>query len=134
MIEVLVPGWQRVHLVDADQVEMGGVLGSAYNQGLARLSRDPFSVPFLLADVNFGMKRWFTNYSGDISGRFIEIASLMSPPGRMTPETLPAVLENISRYQKADGHFGREEPEFTWEKTNRADEIRELAGLRRLAS
>jgi hypothetical protein len=26
----------------------------------------------------------------------------------MTPETLPAVLENIGRYQKADGHFGRE--------------------------
>jgi S-adenosylmethionine synthetase len=39
-------------------------------------------------------------------------------------------------YQKtaANGHFGREEPEFTWEKTNKVDEIRELAGLRRLAS
>ena len=39
-------------------------------------------------------------------------------------------------YQKtaANGHFGREEPEFTWEKTNKVDEIRELAGLKRLAS
>ena len=26
-------------------------------------------------------------------------------------------------------HFGRDEPEFTWEKTNKADEIRALAGL-----
>ncbi len=39
-------------------------------------------------------------------------------------------------YQKtaANGHFGREEPEFTWEKTDRADEIRELAGFKRMAS
>ena len=27
------------------------------------------------------------------------------------------------------GHFGRDEPEFTWEKVNKADEIRTLAGL-----
>jgi len=39
-------------------------------------------------------------------------------------------------YQKtaAHGHFGREEPEFTWEKTDKADELREIAGLRRMAS
>jgi S-adenosylmethionine synthetase len=30
----------------------------------------------------------------------------------------------------AFGHFGRREPEFTWELTNRADEIRSAAGLR----
>jgi S-adenosylmethionine synthetase len=34
-------------------------------------------------------------------------------------------------YQKtaAYGHFGREEPEFTWEKTDRAGLLREAAGL-----
>ncbi|HTU28423.1 MAG TPA: methionine adenosyltransferase [Solirubrobacteraceae bacterium] len=34
-------------------------------------------------------------------------------------------------YQKtaAYGHFGREEPEFTWERTDRADELRAAAGL-----
>ncbi len=38
-------------------------------------------------------------------------------------------------YQKtaANGHFGREDPDFTWEKTHRADEIRDLAGLRKVA-
>jgi S-adenosylmethionine synthetase len=35
-------------------------------------------------------------------------------------------------YQRtaAYGHFGREEPEFTWERTDKADELREAAGLR----
>ena len=34
-------------------------------------------------------------------------------------------------YQKtaAYGHFGRENPEFTWEATNKADELRSQAGL-----
>jgi S-adenosylmethionine synthetase len=35
----------------------------------------------------------------------------------------------IYRKTAAYGHFGRSEPEFTWEKTNKADEIRALAGL-----
>ncbi len=35
----------------------------------------------------------------------------------------------IYRKTAAYGHFGRDEPEFTWEKTNKADEIRALAGL-----
>ena len=29
----------------------------------------------------------------------------------------------------AYGHFGREEPEFTWEKTDKAEELRDAAGL-----
>jgi len=34
-------------------------------------------------------------------------------------------------YQKtaAYGHFGREDPDFTWEQTNKADVLREAAGL-----
>jgi len=34
-------------------------------------------------------------------------------------------------YQKTAsyGHFGRDDPEFTWEKTDRIDELREAAGL-----
>jgi S-adenosylmethionine synthetase len=35
----------------------------------------------------------------------------------------------IYRKTAAYGHFGRNEPEFTWEHTNKADEIRSLAGL-----
>ena len=34
-------------------------------------------------------------------------------------------------YQKtaAYGHFGREDADFTWERTDRADALREAAGL-----
>ena len=34
----------------------------------------------------------------------------------------------IYRLTAAGGHFGRSEPEFTWEQTNRADELSEAAG------
>ena len=39
------------------------------------------------------------------------------------------LLRPIYRLTSAYGHFGRSEDEFTWEKTNKADVIREKAGL-----
>ncbi len=52
------------------------------------------------------MERIFTNYSGDISGRFLELAALTSPRGRHTPPTLDRVIAAVPGCQKADGHFG----------------------------
>ena len=39
------------------------------------------------------------------------------------------LLRPIYRKTAAYGHFGREMPDFTWEKTDRADELRQAAGL-----
>jgi S-adenosylmethionine synthetase len=39
------------------------------------------------------------------------------------------LLRPIYRLTSAYGHFGRNEDEFSWEKTNKADIIREKAGL-----
>jgi len=39
------------------------------------------------------------------------------------------LLRPIFRKTAAYGHFGRNEPEFNWERTNQADKMRELAGL-----
>jgi S-adenosylmethionine synthetase len=39
------------------------------------------------------------------------------------------LLRPIYRKTAAYGHFGRELPEFTWEKTDRAEEIRKYLGL-----
>jgi len=39
------------------------------------------------------------------------------------------LLRPIYRKTSAYGHFGRTEPEFNWEHTNKADEIRQKAGL-----
>jgi len=40
------------------------------------------------------------------------------------------LLRPIYRKTATYGHFGREEPEFTWERTDRAAVLREAAGLR----
>jgi S-adenosylmethionine synthetase len=39
------------------------------------------------------------------------------------------LLRPIYRKTAAYGHFGRNEPEFTWETTNQAEKMREMAGL-----
>ena len=39
------------------------------------------------------------------------------------------LLRPIYAQTAAYGHFGREEPEFTWERTDRADTLRSAAGL-----
>jgi S-adenosylmethionine synthetase len=39
------------------------------------------------------------------------------------------LLRPIYAKTSAHGHFGREDPDFSWEKTNRAAELRDLAGL-----
>lgn len=38
------------------------------------------------------------------------------------------LLRPIYKKTAAYGHFGRNDPDFTWEKTNQADRLRELAG------
>jgi len=50
----------------------------------------------------------------------------MRPSGII--ETLD-LLRPIYRKTAAYGHFGREEPEFTWEKTDRDDSLRKRAGI-----
>ncbi len=40
------------------------------------------------------------------------------------------LIRPIYRKTAAYGHFGREEPEFTWERTDRAEALREAAGLK----
>jgi S-adenosylmethionine synthetase len=50
----------------------------------------------------------------------------------LTPRGIIDTLDLLRPiYQKtaAYGHFGRELPEFTWEKTDKAEEIRKYLGL-----
>ena len=39
------------------------------------------------------------------------------------------LLRPIYEKTAAYGHFGREEPEFTWERTDKAQALRAAAGL-----
>ena len=96
--------WPILHLSAPREVELSGAPGQALERGLARLGQDPYSTEWLLADVSFKVNRIFTNYSGDVSGRFLELASLTH--GRHPLPTLVPVSTTIARYQKPDGHFG----------------------------
>ena len=48
-------------------------------------------------------------------------------PGRIIEEL--RLLRPIYKATATYGHFGREEPEFTWERTDKAEILREAAGL-----
>jgi S-adenosylmethionine synthetase len=61
-----------------------------------------------------------------------KIAGLVRDHFDLRPAAIIEYLElrrPIFKKTAAYGHFGREEPEFTWEKTHRADELRRAAGL-----
>ena len=92
----------------SNDIQWRGAFGRAYQKAIHRLSEDPINnVDFILADVNFNQERRFTNYSGDISGRFIEVASLSSTKDNPQPSALMPVIEKIVSYQNEDGHYGR---------------------------
>jgi S-adenosylmethionine synthetase len=40
------------------------------------------------------------------------------------------LLRPIYKKTACYGHFGRSEPEFTWEQTNRVDELKKAAGVK----
>ena len=65
-----------------------------------------YTQDFLLADVIPRDIRRFTNFSGDLSGRYI--GALASAAGRdpSLAERLAPFVEQLLRHQKPDGHFG----------------------------
>jgi S-adenosylmethionine synthetase len=61
-----------------------------------------------------------------------EIAALVHDHFDLRPKGIIQMLDLLRPiYAKtaAYGHFGREEPEFTWEKTDKAAALRAAAGL-----
>lgn len=61
-----------------------------------------------------------------------EIEELVRKNFNMKPSGIISQLDlkrPIYRKTAAYGHFGRNEPEFTWEKTDKADVLKKAAGL-----
>jgi S-adenosylmethionine synthetase len=61
-----------------------------------------------------------------------KITGIVRESFKLTPRGIIEYLDlrrPIYRKTAAYGHFGRNEPEFTWERTHRADELRKAAGL-----
>jgi S-adenosylmethionine synthetase len=62
----------------------------------------------------------------------MEIARLIEEHFDLRPAAFRRYLDlhrPIFQKTAAYGHFGREDHDFTWERTDRADDLREAAGL-----
>ena len=94
--------------LDGVETKLGGRIGRMQALSQERLWGSEFDEKFLIADLDFNQERWFTNYSGDISGRFLECMALSGKEKANTHRALSYLLENIPRNQREDGHFGIE--------------------------
>ena len=68
--------------------------------------------------------------TGQIPDEYIE--GLIRKHFDMTPAGIIShldLMQPIYRKTSVYGHFGREEPEFTWERTDKAEILRAAAGL-----
>lgn len=92
--------------VDAGRTRLKGRIGEMEQRVLHRLRGPEFNELFLIADLDFNQKRWFTNYSGDISGRFLEVMSLAGNGDKGYHPSLSFMLEKIPENQRDGGHFG----------------------------
>lgn len=74
-----------------------------------------FSEPFILADVTLDAQRRFFNFSGDLSGRYVEALAALPPAGRSAQDLAPLVRA-ILACQRPDGRFGRTDLAFSAEE------------------
>jgi DUF1680 family protein len=75
-----------------------------------------FTDDFILADVTLDERRRFWNFSGDLSGRYIEALAALPPTGR-APAALAPLVRKLLATQKPDGRFGRADLAFTAAET-----------------
>jgi DUF1680 family protein len=71
---------------------------------------------FVLADVTLDTRRRFWNFSGDLSGRWIEALAALPPSGRPPADIAPLVAKLLAQ-QRPDGRFGRADLAFTAAET-----------------
>lgn len=69
--------------------------------GPPRLTED-----FVVADAVPRHTRRFTEFSGDVSGRYIGAMSMASQQSGFSTETLDRIVGKVVALQKPDGHFG----------------------------
>ena len=103
---------------EGPRVVLGGDVGRAAASCSRRFLGDPFdSLPWLRADLtgervsefddewDHPGHRPFKNYSGDISGRFIEIMAMDSRGDQSVHPALKGLLRAVSQEQRAGGYF-----------------------------
>ena len=83
---------------------------------LTRSGTPAYTDDFVLADVTLDTRRRFWNFSGDLSGRWIEALAALPPSGRPPADIAPLVAKLLA-YQRPDGRFGRADLAFTAAET-----------------
>jgi hypothetical protein len=94
-------------------VAAGAARGDELEERLAMIhrrfvsGRTPlYTADFILADVSLdpANRRWFTNFSGDETGRYLTMLAMSPPPHNPIERT--AFLARTVSYQRSDGRFG----------------------------
>ena len=99
--------WKAPELASVDDMHLGGMWGAAQARNAQRMAMPPLDKPdFILADLSLKQQRRYTDYSGDISGRWIGAAAFLAPLYPRPFAAFPAIMAEVPTYQKADGHFG----------------------------
>jgi DUF1680 family protein len=99
--------WTAPQLASSDELRLAGTWGAAQARAAQRLAMPPLDKPeFILADLSLKLQRRYTDYSGDISGRWIGAAAFLAPLYPKPFAAFPAIMAEIPSYQKPDGHFG----------------------------
>jgi DUF1680 family protein len=75
-----------------------------------------YTEDFVLGDVTLDTRRRFWNFSGDLSGRWIEALAALPPAGRPAA-ALAALVVKLLSHQRPDGRFGRTDLAFTAAQT-----------------
>ncbi|MCG6926402.1 MAG: glycoside hydrolase family 127 protein [Acidobacteria bacterium] len=107
------PGESSVSRAGAAEAVPAGELGARVTLGAERMTRGgvpAFTREFILADVALDPPRRFNEYSGDLSGRYVEALSLLPPPGGAG---LDALVHDILGHQLPDGRFGDPDLRYT---------------------
>lgn len=90
-----------------------GELAARVALGAKRMTRGgvpAFTREFILADVALDPPRRFNEYSGDLSGRYVEALALLPPED---DADLSALVRDILGHQRPDGRFGNPDLRYT---------------------
>ncbi len=88
---------------------VGGQLTERFELTLGRVvdgGPPRYDQPLLLADVIPKRVRRFTNFSGDLSGRYVGALAVAADYAQEPGVSLGPLVAEILRHQKPDGHFG----------------------------
>ncbi len=85
------------------------------HQRFAEITDPAFTDKFILADVELdpAYPRRFSEFSGDISGRYIGAMAMLPPSDPKAAEHLDQLVELVLGFQRADGRFGNDKLSFT---------------------